>query len=99
MYQKQSTGTSASIIGTADGFGVSGATYQFEFMLRNPVPFEGVMVIKVPPGVTVPDNNVSNFSLKCTLGCSSAATAVLTYVSGSRELSIAGAFGSYINAG
>lgn len=86
-------------MGAADGFGVSGATYQFEFMVRNPVPFEGIMVVKVPVGVVVPSNNVKDFSMTCTLGCGNAAGAVFTYDPSSRAVTIANAFGSYIPAG
>jgi len=68
-------------------------------MVRNPVPFEGIMVVKVPVGVVVPGDNVNDFKMTCTSGCSNAAGAVFTYDPSSRAMTIANAFGSYISAG
>ena len=93
------TGTSAEITGTLDGIGVRDATYQFEFRNANMIPADGRIVITVPSGVTIPDDDVTFFSYDCTLGCDDTNPGSLVWSSGDRELTMIGAFSEYLDSG
>ena len=58
---------------------------------------EGVIVLTVPSGVTVPSNSVSSFSMTCDAGCNTAGN--LSYSSSDSELTIENAFTSYLDGG
>jgi len=92
---KSTTGISGSITGSLDGIGVSGATYQFSFKTTNPIPVEGIMVLTVPSGVTVVDNDVSDYTVTCSSGCTNAASASISYSAAYRQVTISDAFSSY----
>lgn len=77
LTRKTTTGGTASITGTLDGVGVSGASYQFSFKPYNDLAAETVMVIEVPNGITVSD--ISTFSMTCSLGCDNGSGATLTW--------------------
>ena len=63
----------------------------------NPIPREGVLVLTVPTGVTVPSDDVSTFSMICSAGCSTG-SGMLSYDSSTRELTIESAFTSFMQA-
>ena len=56
------------------------------------------MILTVPVGVTVPDNDPSSFIMACTTGCNSGGS-YMTYDSTLRELTITSAFTSYLTGG
>ena len=58
------------------------------------VPKEASLIINVPSGVTV--SSAGAFSNACTVGCGAAGT--FTWNSGSRELTLAGAFTNFVAA-
>ena len=91
------SGTTAAISAGGDGLGAEDITYQFTVANTNAVPADGVMILTVPDGVTVPSNSVSDFVMVCTSGCDTAGT--LSYDSGDRQITIEDSFGSYVDAG
>jgi len=78
----------ASIVGNTDGVSTANASYQMEFITTLPIPSEGMMVLTVPSGVTVPNASASSITMSCNTGCSKAGS--LTYSNG--EFTIKNAF-------
>ena len=83
---KVTTDSTTATITANDSLGATDATYQFSIASTLAIPTEGVMVLTVPSGVTVPSDSVSGFSMSCSAGCTSAGT--LSYDSSTRELKI-----------
>jgi len=78
----------ASIVGNTDGVSTANASYQMEFINSLPIPAEGIMVLTVPSGVTVPNASASSITMTCNTGCSKAGS--LSYSNG--EFTIKNAF-------
>lgn len=83
---KETTDSTTATITANDSLGATDATYQFSVGATLAIPTEGVMVLTVPSGVTVPSDSVSDFSMSCSAGCTTAGT--LSYDSSTRELTI-----------
>lgn len=94
--RKSTSGLSASITGTLDGVGVSGATYEFSFKPYNDLATETVMLIEVPNGIEIEDDDVSSFSMSCSSGCDNGSGATLSW-DGSSLLTVEDAFSSYVD--
>ena len=92
-------GTSASLTDGA-GFSTEDATYEFSFVTTNPIPSEGVMILKVPDGITIDSDLVDDFTIVCSEGCSSdSATMSYDDSDGDQDVYISGAFASYLEGG
>ena len=78
------------------GLSVTDVTYTFSITNQNAIPQEGVIIIVVPTGVTIPSNDFSDLIMVCTSGCNTAGT--LSYNSGSRDLTIENSFTSYLDS-
>ena len=63
----ESTTAISKIMNGLDGIGVRDATYEFEIRNLNPIPAEGVLVLNIPTGITIPD--IAKLTLACDSGC------------------------------
>ena len=94
---KETSDSTTAQITSSDSLGAEDATYRFTVSPTLAIPTEGVMVLTVPSGVTVPDNSVSGFTMDYIEGCTRAGS--LDYDSSTRELTIEDAFGTYLEGG
>lgn len=69
-----STGNSITILDNKDGVAVEDVSYQFEIRNTLSLPSETVIVITVPDGVVIPDNDAGNLAITCDAGCTQAGT-------------------------